>query len=62
MIKRLFDLSLALFLIVLFFPLMALCGGLIFFNMGRPIFFCQDRPGLNGEIFKIYKFHANEAK
>lgn len=31
---------------------------LIYFNMGSPILFKQQRPGLNSKIFQIYKFRT----
>ncbi|MGF1591204.1 MAG: sugar transferase [Pleurocapsa sp.] len=30
----------------------------IYFQMGSPIFFTQDRPGKNGRIFQFYKFRT----
>ena len=58
MIKRLFDILLALLLIVLFLPFYVVVLLLIFIKMGNPIFFRQLRPGLNEEIFGIYKFRT----
>ncbi len=58
MIKTLFDRSLALLLIILFSPIYLIISLLILFKMGRPIFFRQKRPGLNSEIFGIYKFRT----
>ncbi len=37
---------------------MLLLAPLIAINMGFPILFYQDRPGLNGEIFRLYKFRT----
>ena len=31
---------------------------LVFFIMGNPIFFCQQRPGINGKLFRLYKFRS----
>ncbi|MEA1916215.1 MAG: undecaprenyl phosphate N,N'-diacetylbacillosamine 1-phosphate transferase [Campylobacterota bacterium] len=58
LIKRLFDILLSLFLIVLFMPLIATVALLILLKMGRPILFQQKRPGLNEQIFGIYKFRT----
>jgi undecaprenyl phosphate N,N'-diacetylbacillosamine 1-phosphate transferase len=58
MIKRIFDLLLALFLIIIFSPILIIVGTLIYFKMGRPILFCQERPGLHEKIFTIYKFRT----
>lgn len=56
--KRLFDLLLSLFLILLFSPLYIIVSILILFKMGSPILFRQKRPGLNEKIFGIYKFRT----
>tara|TARA_Y100001935_G_C17077558_1_gene394668 strand:- start:39 stop:656 length:618 start_codon:yes stop_codon:yes gene_type:complete len=56
--KRLFD----IFLIVLVSPilvfLISIISLLVFINLGRPIFFSQERPGMNGKIFKMIKFRT----
>jgi len=57
-IKRLLDILLFFIaLLVLFFPITIL---MIFvkMKMGSPIFFTQDRPGLYGRIFRMYKFRT----
>ena len=56
--KPLFDRLLALFLIILFAPIMIIVAILIYLWDGRPIIFTQERPGLNEKIFKIYKFRT----
>ena len=56
--KPLFDRLLALFLIILFAPVMIIVAILIYLWDGRPIIFTQERPGLNEKIFKIYKFRT----
>jgi len=50
------DKVLAVLLIVLFLPFMLLTALLIFLKIDKAIFFTQLRPGLNEEIFTIYKF------
>lgn len=55
--KRLFDIFLALVALVLLFPVMLLVVLLIKLD-GGPIFFKQDRVGLHGTIFRIYKFRS----
>ncbi|PHS56048.1 MAG: lipid carrier--UDP-N-acetylgalactosaminyltransferase [Sulfurimonas sp.] len=57
-LKRLFDILLSLFLIVLFSPLYIIVSVLIFIKMGNPTLFRQKRPGLNENIFFIYKFRT----
>ena len=56
--KRFFNFFLALLLIILFSPIYSVVALLILFKMGSPILFSQKRPGLNGEIFGIYKFRT----
>jgi len=58
MIKSLFDKSLALFLLVVLAPIFIIVALLIFTKMGKPILFRQERPGLYGKIFTIYKFRT----
>jgi undecaprenyl phosphate N,N'-diacetylbacillosamine 1-phosphate transferase len=57
-LKILFDKLLALILLILFLPVYIIISILILIKMGRPILFRQKRPGLNGEIFAIYKFRT----
>lgn len=54
-IKRIFDFVLALFLLVLFSPLILITALLLKITQGSVIF-TQNRPGLNEKILKIYKF------
>lgn len=56
--KRVFDITLAFILIVLFLPLYLFVSILIYVKMGRPILFKQERPGYKEEIFDIYKFRT----
>ncbi len=56
--KRLFDIILSLLLLVLFSPILLIVIYFIRKNMGSPVFFKQDRPGLNEKIFQIYKFRT----
>lgn len=57
-IKPILDFSLALILIILFSPIILIVALLIRLKLGSPIFFIQERPGLKGKIFKIYKFRT----
>ena len=57
-LKNLFDKTLALFLIILFSPIYIVVSLLIFFKMGSPILFRQQRPGYKEKIFGIYKFRT----
>jgi len=55
--KRIIDFIVALFaLLVLAIPLILIAVWLRFANKGAGAFFFQERPGLNGKIFRIVKF------
>lgn len=56
--KRLFDLVVALLALLLLWPIMLIVAILIRIYMGKPILFRQQRPGLNGKPFTIYKFRT----
>jgi exopolysaccharide biosynthesis polyprenyl glycosylphosphotransferase len=56
--KNVMDRTVAFFTLLLLSPLLALVAILIKLHDGGPIFFAQDRVGLNGRIFKFYKFRS----
>lgn len=57
-IKRILDFLLSLFaLIVLSIPMLAVAI-LVRIKLGSPVIFCQERPGKNEKIFKLYKFRT----
>lgn len=58
MLKTIFDKTLALFLIILFSPIYIVVSLLIWWKMGSPILFRQQRPGKDEKIFSIYKFRT----
>ena len=58
MLKRLFDITLSIILIIVFSPFYIVVSLLILVKMGRPILFRQQRPGFNENIFGIYKFRT----
>lgn len=57
-VKRIFDIVLSGIAIVFLSPLLIFISILELIYHGRPILFAQERPGLHGEIFKIYKFRS----
>lgn len=57
-LKRAFDLFAALILLVLTLPLWLIAAILIVAESGRPLFYAQERLGLNGKRFKILKFRS----
>jgi sugar transferase EpsL len=58
--KRLFDIVLAGSSLILLSWLLVLIALLIRVVLGKPVFFKQRRPGLNGKPFLIYKFRTME--
>lgn len=56
--KRAFDLGVAILLLIGLAPLLLLLALLVWFDLGRPVLFCQLRPGLGGKPFLIYKFRT----
>lgn len=56
--KRLFDLLLSLLGILMLFPIMLITSFLIRWKLGTPVIFKQQRPGLQGELFHLYKFRT----
>lgn len=56
--KRLFDFTVALLGLILLSPLIALIALLVLVFDGRPVIFCQERPGIYGEVFKMCKFRT----
>ena len=57
-IKPFLDRLGALILLIFFSPLIVLTALAIAMTMGRPVYFTQNRPGLHGVIFTIYKFRT----
>ncbi len=56
--KRAFDLSLAVPALVLLSPLIALVALFARWRLGSPVLFRQERPGLQGRPFVLYKFRT----
>lgn len=60
--KRLIDIVISLFVIILFCWLYLILAIIVRVNLGSPIIFKQERPGKNGKIFKMYKFRSMSDK
>lgn len=56
--KRIFDLSLALAIILLLWPLLLLVAASVRVKLGAPIIFWQNRLGYFGKEFRLYKFRS----
>ncbi len=57
-IKRPQDLILSSITLVLLSPVMVIIALSVKMKLGSPVIFSQERPGLNGKIFKLYKFRT----
>ena len=56
--KRAFDISFSLIVLFLTLPLLAIIALLVRLTSPGPVFFVQERVGLNGNPFKMYKFRT----
>ena len=57
-IKRPQDFCCALLACIVLSPVLLVVAILVRVKLGSPVMFSQERPGLNGEIFKLYKFRT----
>jgi len=56
--KRIFDTALILLVLPIALVIVAIASLLILVTMGRPILFVQNRLGINGQTFKMYKLRS----
>lgn len=56
--KRLSDFVVSAVLLLILSPLLVMIALLVSFSLGRPVLFRQQRPGLNGNPFLLYKFRT----
>lgn len=57
-LKRGLDFTAAAVLLLLVSPIMLAVAVLVALDLGAPVVFWQQRPGLNGRPFKVYKFRS----
>ena len=57
-IKRAFDLTASALGLIILSPLLLILAVLVRINLGSPVLFRQERPGLNEKIFCLYKFRS----
>lgn len=57
-IKRAIDVTLSILTLILLSPLFLIVAAAIRLDSEGPVFFKQERIGLNGKVFKIYKFRS----
>lgn len=60
-VKRSLDIFVAAIALILLSPLMALLAILVAADLGRPVVFVQERPGLHGRLFALRKFRSMRA-
>jgi len=58
LLKAVLDRLVAAIALAVFSPVILMVAIAIYIRMGRPIFFCQPRPGKNGRVFNVYKFRT----
>lgn len=58
MIKRIFDILISFFAIIIFSPFLFLISLMVLIKFGTPVFFTQIRPGYKGKPFRIIKFRT----
>ena len=60
MLKRLFDIAIVLVFAPIILTFVILISFILLLKQGRPIFFVQNRVGINNKLFKLYKFRTME--
>ncbi|MBS0043580.1 sugar transferase [Shewanella sp. M16] len=58
MFKRIFDITVSFFALVILSPIIVFIAWRIRNNLGSPVLFKQTRPGLNGKPFEMIKFRT----
>ncbi len=58
LLKALFDKIVSFTLLVILFIPMLLIALVVLMFMGYPVLYSQERPGLHGKLFKMYKFRS----
>ena len=58
MIKRIFDILISFFAIIILSPFLILISLSVLIKFGTPVFFTQIRPGYKGKPFRIIKFRT----
>lgn len=57
-LKRILDILICITGLIFISPILLVLALLVKIKLGSPIIFKQERPGLHGEIFKLYKFRT----
>lgn len=56
-VKRALDIVLSAIALIPALPIMGIISVIVLLDVGKPVFFPMYRPGKNGRVFRIYKFH-----
>ena len=56
--KRFFDILLSACALLVLSPVLLIVAVLVWLKLGSPVVFCQERPGKNEKIFRMYKFRS----
>lgn len=56
--KRFFDIVLSLTALIVLSPVLLIVAVLVRVKLGSPVIFCQERPGKDEKIFRLYKFRS----
>lgn len=56
--KRFLDIVLSLCALIALSPVLLVTAALVWWNLGSPVVFCQERPGKGERIFRMYKFRS----
>lgn len=57
-IKRILDVLLSSFALIVLSPILGITALLVRFKLGSPVVFSQERPGKDEKIFRLYKFRT----
>jgi lipopolysaccharide/colanic/teichoic acid biosynthesis glycosyltransferase len=57
-LKRTLDVAASVLLLVLLSPVLLVTAVLVRVKLGAPVVFGQERPGRDGRLFTLYKFHS----
>ena len=58
MLKRIFDIVFSVAFLFLIAPVLVIVSIAVYYDMGRPVFFRQERPGKHGKTFRMLKFRT----
>jgi lipopolysaccharide/colanic/teichoic acid biosynthesis glycosyltransferase len=57
-IKPLLDFIISFIMVLILSPVLIIIGLLVYIKLGNPVLFCQERPGKDETLFKLYKFRT----